>query len=116
MSIIGQDELTLTPMATFSGLRRVPLLALSHNGLFPRLVIGPRSVTIRVLRTHEIAYGDLVDIHLHRRLGHRLTFEPRRGWRNFTVSFAGRDMAAGAVRALVDRGAPVAPDALDLLG
>ena len=112
----GQAGVALTPMATFSGLRRLPWVALSHNSLFPGLVIGPEAVTIRVLRRHVLAYEDLARIYLGQGLGYRLTFEPKRGWRDFTASFVGRDMAAATITALMDCGAPVDPLARDLIG
>lgn len=107
--------ITLTPLATFSGLQRFPLVALSHNSLFPSLVIGPQTVTIRVLRRHVLTYDDLAPIRLTRRLGYRLTFAPRQGWRDFTASFASREAAAQAVAALVDFGAPVDGEALAII-
>ncbi len=111
----GNADVTLTPLATFSGLQRLPLIALSHNSLFPSLVIGPRAVTIRVLRRHVLAYDDLASISLSYRPGERLTFTPRQSWRNFTASFASREEAAKAVAALGDFGAPVDGKALALI-
>ncbi|BCB21211.1 hypothetical protein OCUBac02_41050 [Bosea sp. ANAM02] len=111
----NNDAIVMTPLATFSGLRRFPLIALSHNSLFPSLVIGPQAVTIRVLRRHVLAYDDLMPVRLSRRLGHRLTFAPRQGWRDFTASFASREEAAKALAALVDFGAPVDGDSLALI-
>lgn len=111
----GHADISLTPLATFSGLQRLPLIALSHNSLFPSLVIGPQTVTIRVLRRHVLAYDDLMPVRLTRRLGHRLIFAPRQGWRDFTASFASRKEAARALAALVDFGAPVDGEAFALI-
>jgi len=111
----GHADVSLTPLATFSSLQRLPLVALSHNSLFPSLVIGPQAATIRVLRRHVLAYDDLAPIRLTHRLGYRLTFAPRQGWRAFTASFASREEVARALAALVDFGAPVDGEALPLI-
>jgi hypothetical protein len=113
-AIDNEPAVTLTPGASYSRLRSLPLLALSHNSIFPSLAIGPLGVTIRVVRRHSFAYDDLAGIHFDPRLGYRLTFEPRLGWREFTVIFTSRESAATAVSALVDFGAPVDPKALVL--
>lgn len=111
----GNAEVSLTPLTTFSGLKRLPLVALSHNSLFPSLVIGPQAVTVRVLRQHVLAYDDLAPIRLSHRLGYRLTFAPLRGWLDFTASFASREKAAKAVAVLVDFGAPVGDEPIELI-
>lgn len=95
------------PMATFSGLRGVPLLALSHNSLFPALRIGPRGVVIRVIRHHEFAYDEIETIALTRMLGFQVTFVPRAGLRTFTAGFAGEAAARPVLAALQRHGAPL---------
>lgn len=109
------EALKFTPLASFSGLRGVPLLALSHNALFPALTLDAEGVTVRVLRWHRLRYDELAVIALDRRLGRKLTFVPKRGWRDFTVSFAGPDMLRAAIAALRRFEAPLSPQALALL-
>ena len=104
--------LTLTPLATFSGLRGVPLLALSRNSLYPQLVIARDAVTVRVMRRHRFTYDDLARVYAERGDERRITLAPKRGWRTFTASFSSRAQAQHAVEALAARGAPMDPDLL----
>jgi hypothetical protein len=94
-------------MATFSGLRGVPLLALSHNSLFPVLTIGPLGIAIRVIRNHEFAYDGIETIAVKRMLGVHITFVPRTGPRTFTAGFAGNAAALPVLAALMRHGAPL---------
>ncbi len=111
MTIVGE---AVFPIATFSGLKRVPLLALSHNALFPALVIGREALMIRVLRRHVLAFHELEAVTCRR--GNRgLTFVPKRGIRTFSASFGGRDAALRALRKLRDAGAPLDGEAAALL-
>ncbi len=103
------------PMATFSGLRGVPLLATSHNALFPSLRILAHGVSLRVIRRHDFTYDEIAEIDAAWRLGWQITFNPRSGPRNFTAAFAGRANAAQAVAMLHRHKAPLAPSALALL-
>lgn len=103
------------PMATFSGLRGVPLLATSHNALFPSLRILPHGISIRVIRRHDFTYDEIAAIDAAWRLGWQITFTPRSGLRDFTAAFAGRAAAAQAVAMLHRHKAPLSPSALALL-
>ena len=109
-----QDDWETRPLATFSGLRGVPLLSLSYNSLFPSLRIQKQGIAIRVIRWHDFAYADIERIEAQRRLGQLLTFVPRRGVRTFSVNFP-RASAVAVVSASQQRGAPLAPTALALL-
>jgi len=95
------------PMATFSELRGVPLLALSHNALFPALRIGPLGVVLRVIRNHEFRYDEIETITLTRLLGFQVTFVPRAGLRTFTAGFAGEAAVVPVLVALQCHGAPL---------
>ncbi len=103
------------PMATFSGLRGVPLLALSHNALFPALTVGPLGVVIRVIRSHELRYDEIDTVTLKWMLGHQITFVPRSGVRTFIASFAGEAALAPVLAALQQHGAPLDAAALTRL-
>jgi hypothetical protein len=94
-------------MATFSGLRGVPLLALSHNALFPALRIGPLGVVIRVIRNHELRYDEIETITLTRMLGFQVRFVPRAGLRTFIANFAGEAAVVPVLAALRRHGAPL---------
>lgn len=95
------------PMVTFSGLRGVPLLALSHNALLPALTIGPVGVVLRVIRKHEFHYDEIETIALTRMLGFQVTFVPRVGLRTFTAGFAGEAAVVPVLVALQCHGAPL---------
>jgi len=99
------------PIATFSGLRGVPLLALSHNALFPALRILPHGIRIRVIRAHELAYDDLATVDFAQRLGWQVTFVPRQGLRTFTAVFAGRNAAVVTLAMLHRNGGPLGTSA-----
>ena len=70
-------DLAVRPVATFRGLRHVPLVALSHNSLFPSLEIWADGVALRIIRRHRLRFEDIeavdlrwstdraLDLHLH---------------------------------------------------
>ena len=109
------EDLHFTPNATFSGLRGVPLVALSRNSLFPALTIGADSVTIRVIRRHRLPFRDIREVRVRWRLAYQLTIVPERGWRTFSANFLSRSEAARAVEALKQRGVALDAAATDLL-
>lgn len=100
-----------TPLATFCGLRRVPLVAVWHNSLFPALVVAPAAVAIRVIGMRVLAYEEIETILFAERLGERITFVPKRGLLTFTASFAGRSTAPTVLARLAEHGAPLDPKA-----
>jgi len=105
-------ERRFRPLATFSGLRRVPLIATSNNSLYPSLTVKPTGVTIVVVRTHDFAFGEIETIEARWLFDHMITIRPRDGWRTFSATFFGRPAAAEALRALQDAGARLGPSAL----
>jgi hypothetical protein len=104
-----------TPIATFSGLRGVPLLALSRNSLYPALTVGADSLTIRVVRRHRLAFRDIRQVGISRRLAHQLTIIPERGWRSFSANFLFAQEAAHALEALQKRGVVLDSAAIDFV-
>ena len=100
------------PMATFSGVRRIPLLALTHNSLYPSVTVQATGAAIVVVRTHVFTFDEIAAIEARWFFGHMITFMPKAGWRTFSASFYGRPAAADALRALKNAGAPIAPSAL----
>lgn len=102
-------------MATFSGLRNVPLVAASCNSLYPSLTVRPGGLTIVVVRTHDFASGEIETIEAAWRFGHMITIVPKTGWRTFSANFYGRPAAAEALAALRDCGLPLSRSALDWL-
>jgi hypothetical protein len=102
-------------MATFSGVRRVPFLALSRNSLFPSLVVRQDSLCIRIIRRHDIAFEDIAKIALSRPLAHQITIVPKRGLLSFSANFFSADAMAELLAALHKRGAPLDGRALDAL-
>lgn len=108
-------DLHFTPAATFSGLRGVPLIALSRNSLYPALVIGPDSMTIRVIRRHRLAFSDIREIGVSWRLAHQLTIVPKRGLRTFSANFLSKRDVTRAVETLRQRGVALDAAAADLL-
>jgi hypothetical protein len=107
--------LRFRPVATFSGLRNVPLVATSFNSLYPSLTVKPGGLTIVVVRTHDFAFDEIETIEAAWRFGHMVTIVPKEGWRTFSANFYGRPAAAKALAALRDRGAPLSAAALDWL-
>ncbi|MEZ5764025.1 MAG: hypothetical protein R3D69_07045 [Xanthobacteraceae bacterium] len=80
-------DLHFTPNATFSGLRGVPLIALSRNSLYPTLTIGADSLTIRVVRRHRLAFREIRKVGVGWQLAWQLIIIPERGWRSFSANF-----------------------------
>lgn len=109
------EDLHFHPIATFSGLRGVPLVALSRNSLYPALVIGADGVTIRVIRRHHLLFIDIREATVRWRLAHQLTIVPKRGLRTFSANFAAKDDVVRAVTALKQRGVTLDAAAADLL-
>lgn len=103
------------PLATFSGVRNVPLVATSHNSLYPSLTVDTSGVTIVVVRTHRFSWEEIETVEAGWMFGHMLTFVPRKGWRTFSATFYGRAAATLALRALDAVGAPLAPSAREWL-
>ncbi|MFN3891841.1 MAG: hypothetical protein ACK4MV_15710 [Beijerinckiaceae bacterium] len=103
------------PLATFSGIRDVPLIATSHNSLYPSLSVTATGVSIVVVRTHVFSFDDIERIDARWLFGHMFTIVPKAGWRTFSANFYGRPAAAEALRALRDAGAPLAPSAAEWL-
>jgi hypothetical protein len=106
---------TIRPLATFSGLRGVPILATSHNSLFPSLSIGPEGLVIRVIRWHRFAADEIEAISLRKFLGYQITFVPRTGIRTFTVAFAGKADTVRTLTALQSHAGALAPSVHALL-
>jgi hypothetical protein len=106
-------DLHFTPIATFSGLRGVPLIALSRNWLYPALTIGADSLTIRVVRRHRLAFRDIRKVGFGWLLAWQLTIIPERGWRSFS---ANSPAAACALKALRLRGVALDGAAIDFPG
>ncbi len=100
------------PLATFSGLRKVPLIAISHNSIYPSLTVTSENVTIVVVRTHPFAWSEIETIKAGWLFGQMITIVPKGGWRTFSATFYGRPAAVTALRALQAAGAPLAPSAL----
>lgn len=103
------------PIATFSGIRKVPFIATSYNNLYPSLRVKQTGVQIVVVRTHEFGFDEIEPIDARWLFGHMITIRPRQGWRNFSATFYGRPAAADALRALQQSGAPLAPTAVEWL-
>lgn len=83
-------DFTVRPLATFRGLRHVPLVALSHNSLFPSLTIEAGGVTLRIIRRNHLSFEDIEAVDLGRRLAHQITFLPRNGPWTFSANFLDR--------------------------
>lgn len=98
------ENLHFTPIATFSGLSGMPFIALSRNSLYPLLIVGSESVTIRVIRRHRILFSDIREITLRWRLAYQLTIVPERGLRTFSATFLSKESAMRTVEALKQRG------------
>jgi hypothetical protein len=49
-------EQRFRPLATFSGLRNIPLISTSHNSIYPSLTVTTENVTLVVIRSHHFAW------------------------------------------------------------
>ncbi len=58
------------PMATFSGIRRIPLLALTHNSLYPSVTVQATGAAIVVVRTHVFTFDEIEAIEARWLFGH----------------------------------------------
>lgn len=103
------------PVATFCGLRYVPLVALSRNSLYPALHMDASTITIRVIRRHVLAIADLAAVDVRRRLAHQVTLVPRKGPWTFSANFLDKAAALSLVTALDERGVTMTPQAQDFL-
>lgn len=108
-------EKRFRPLAAFSGVKRVPLIALSHNSIYPSLTVDDAGVTIVVVRTHRFAWDEIERIEAGWLFGHMLTIVPKQGWRTFSATFYGRPATVEALRALDAAGAPLASSAREWL-
>lgn len=103
------------PLATFSGLKSVPLLAVTYNGLVPRLSLDEGAVVMRIFRSGRIAIADLDKVTVTKGMGLMVSLYPRTGWRSFSANFA-RAEAIRFLQALRAAGAPLDDKAKAALG
>ena len=102
-------------MATFRGLRHVPLIAVSHNSLFPSLDIGDGELAIRVVGRRRLAFAEIEAVDLRPRLAHQVTIIPKTGPWTFSANFLDRASARQVLAALAGRGVPLTPEATRFL-
>jgi hypothetical protein len=95
------------PLATFRGLKAVPLVALSFNSLFPSLVVRPGGLTLRVIRRHDFAFADIAEIDVTRWLTYRIEIIPRHGIWIFSANVLNRREAVRILLALQQQNAPL---------
>jgi hypothetical protein len=110
-----EAELEFRPLATFRGVRGVPLVAVTHNSLYPSLRVGQSYLIIGMIRPKRLAFDTIETIQLARRLAHQITFMPRTGLWSFSANFARKSAAREVLAALSCRGAPLAASARKLL-
>jgi hypothetical protein len=108
-------DLHFTPIATFSSLRGVPVVALTRNSLYPELIIGADSVTIRVIRRHRLPFSEIREVEMRWRFAHQLIIVPARSLRVFSANFLYRRDAVRALDALRQRGVALDAAAVDFL-
>jgi hypothetical protein len=103
-------------MATFRGLRGVPLIAITHNSLYPSLRVGHSYLIIRMISSKRLAFDAIETVELARRFAYQITFVPRKGPWSFSANFASRSAASEVLAALSSRGVPLAASAGQFLG
>lgn len=96
-------ELAVRPAAAFRGLRYLPLIAVSHNSLYPSLKIGAGGVTLRVIRRHHLRFEEIEAVDLRWRLAHQVTIIPKKGPWTLCANFLDR-VAAQSVLGALDAG------------
>ncbi|PWR19571.1 hypothetical protein [Zavarzinia compransoris] len=95
------------PLATFSGIKGVPLLALTRNSLNPLLSVEGDQVEIRVFRRLRLGIADLARVTTSRAIGQLVTLVPKAGFRSFSANFADRGEAVRLLCTLDGLGAPL---------
>ncbi len=107
-------DLHFSPIATFSGLRNVPLFALSRNSIHPVFAVGDDGVTIRVVRRHHLPFSEIRKVSVRWRLAYQVTIVPKRGFRTFSANFISKAEAIRAAALLRQRGVALDPATDDL--
>lgn len=102
-------------MATFRGLRHVPMVALSHNSLYPSVLIDEGGIMIRVVRRHYIAFEAIEALDYRRRLAHQVTITPRKRPWTFSANFIDRHDARQLLAAVADRSVSLTTNAQHFL-
>lgn len=98
-------------MATFRGLRGVPIVALTRNSLYPSVSIGDDHLVIRVIGARRLSLDAIESVGVAQRLAYQVTLQPRKGPWNFSANFATRAAATHLLQALAARGVPLAASA-----
>lgn len=80
-------KLSFVPIASFVGVRGVPLLALWRNGLNPSVTVTEDAVSIRCFGAHVLALSDLDQIDLRWIAGWRFRFQPKGGLFTYSAVF-----------------------------
>jgi hypothetical protein len=108
-------DLHFSPIATFSGLRNVPLFALSRNSINPAFAVGDDGVTIRVVRRHHLPFSEIRRVSVRWRLAYQVTIVPKRGLRTFSANFISKADAIRAAALLRQRGVALDAATVDLV-
>lgn len=99
----------LRALATFTGLRGLPWVALASNSLNPVFRIEPQQLVFRVLRRHQRPYGDICEVDVREAYG---TFNLIFAFRDSPLTFvANVGTAARGAQALA-----LLPDSVPLSG
>ena len=98
------EKLSFTPMASFVGLRGVPLVALWGNSLNPSVTVADDALSIRCFGTHVLPFSELDRVQLRKLAGWRFQFLPRNGLFTYSAMFLQQE-GARLARALEGRAA-----------
>ena len=104
-------EMEFRPMATFRGLRGVPIVAVTRNSLYPSVRIGDDHLVIRVIGSRRFNFDAIESVGVAQRLAYQVTVQPREGPWSFSANFATPAAAAELLQALAARGVPLAASA-----
>lgn len=110
------DGVPIPILATFVGLRGVPLLSLGHNSLRPIFRLYPDAIETRVYRKRRRPYSEIERVHV---VTAPWTRNVEIDWRGSVLTFAANvrqePWRRAVLRFLADRGAPLTPAARHLL-
>jgi hypothetical protein len=84
---LNRTDLSFTPIASFVGLRGVPLLSIWSNSFNPLVSIVGDCLSIRSFGAHVIPLADIERIRLRKLAGWQFTILPRKGPFTYSATF-----------------------------
>ena len=105
------NNLNFRPVSSFRGLRKVPLVALSFNSIFPELTLSEEGVAFRIISRHFLPFAEIDTVDTAWRFAHQVTIIPRKGPWTFSFNYFEQNSPKALLRELEKRGVPLTPKA-----